>query len=98
MTASQPTQSSALPDRLTHGEAQAWMDGWVANLGAAPAGAVQVDASALQNFDSSALAVLLEARRRAIDSGRPFGVLGMPPRLRQLAALYGVDGLLAPAG
>lgn len=98
MTTSQPTPLSALPARLTHGEAQAWMDGWLAGLGAAPAGAVQVDASALQSFDSSALAVLLEARRRAIDSGRPFGVQGMPPRLRQLAALYGVDGLLAPAG
>jgi phospholipid transport system transporter-binding protein len=79
--------------RRRHG----WTGGWLAWARRLP-GLCTVDASALQSFDSSALAVLLEARRRAIESGRPFGVQGMPPRLRQLAALYGVDGLLAPAG
>lgn len=86
----------ALPVRLTHGEAQAWVDQWLAGFERAPGSAVQVDASALETFDSSALAVLLEARRRALAAGRPFGVQGMPARLHQLAVLYGVDTLLAP--
>ncbi len=56
--------------------------------------AVVVDASALQTLDSAALAVLLQCRRRALQSGRTFQVNGAAQKLRQLAQLYGVDGLL----
>ena len=53
-----------------------------------------VDASALQVFDSSALAVLLECRREVLHDGRRFAVRGLAPRLRELATLYGIAELL----
>jgi phospholipid transport system transporter-binding protein len=55
---------------------------------------LQVDASALEHFDSSALAVLLELRRQAQVRGQSFQVTGMSARLSELAGLYGVDELL----
>lgn len=60
--------------------------------------ALVVDASNLQHFDSSALAVLLEVRRAAEAWGRPFVLRNAPPKLASLAKLYGVDGLLAGVG
>jgi len=54
-----------------------------------------LDASGLQAFDSSALAVLLTLRRRAQAQGGVLQVQGMPERLQGLAALYGVADLLA---
>lgn len=56
-----------------------------------------VDGSALQHFDSSALGVLLECQRMAKAQGRAFAVKSLPPKLQGLAALYGIDALLAPA-
>jgi phospholipid transport system transporter-binding protein len=53
-----------------------------------------VDASALSEFDTSALSVLLDLQRRALARGVTMEVRQAPPKLRQLAALYGVDGLL----
>lgn len=58
---------------------------------------VIADASALQEFDSSALAVLLACRRQALASGKTFSVRGLPERLRHLAGLYGVGALLPAA-
>ncbi|HSH88519.1 MAG TPA: STAS domain-containing protein, partial [Ramlibacter sp.] len=55
------------------------------------------DASALQRFDSSALAVLLDVRREALARGKTFSVANLPARLRDLAALYGVADLLPAA-
>lgn len=57
-------------------------------------GDVIVDASPLQQFDTSALAVLLECRRLALAFGRPFSVRNAPEKLAALASLYGVDELL----
>lgn len=57
---------------------------------------VTVDASALRQFDSSVLAVLLESQRLAHAWGKGFGVRGAPAKLSQLAKLYGVDELLLP--
>jgi phospholipid transport system transporter-binding protein len=54
-----------------------------------------VDASALAEFDTSAIALLLEAQRLARERGLGFGVAHVPAKLRQLAALYGVEDLLA---
>ncbi len=71
---------------------------------AAGNGAFTVDASALQAFDTSLLSLLLQARREATAAGRRFAISGAPPKLVQLAVLYGVDSLLslappaAPAG
>lgn len=56
-----------------------------------------VDGSALQHFDSSALAVLLECQRMARAKGRAFAVQSLPTKLTELARLYGVDGLLQSA-
>ena len=59
---------------------------------------VVADASALQQFDSSALAILLECRRQALAEGKTFAVLGAPQRLLQLAGVYGVAELIPAAG
>jgi phospholipid transport system transporter-binding protein len=68
----------------------------LAALQAAPASGerLRVDASALTEFDSAALALLLQARRDAQARGRGFELHGAPPGLRQLAQLYGVGALL----
>lgn len=58
---------------------------------------VVVDASALQQFDSSALAILLECRRQALAAGKAFSVQGAPDRLLQLAGVYGVEALIPAA-
>ena len=55
---------------------------------------VVIDAAPLTRFDSSALAVLLECRRLAQVTGRSFAVRNTPPRLSELAGLYGVDALV----
>ena len=61
---------------------------------AAGSGVLQLDASALTAFDSSTVALLLQAQRLAQAAGRGFEVKGTPPKLQELANLYGVDGLL----
>jgi phospholipid transport system transporter-binding protein len=57
---------------------------------------VLVDASGLQQFDSAALAVLMECQRLAQGWGRGFVVRNPPKKLAELARLYGVDTLLMP--
>jgi phospholipid transport system transporter-binding protein len=64
---------------------------------AAGSGPLQVDASALRAFDTSAIALLLQARRLAQAAGRGFAVTGAPPKLVELARLYGVEELLSLA-
>ncbi len=54
-----------------------------------------VDISAVQHFDSSALAVLLQARREALSVGKTLQVTGWPQPLERLARLYGVHELFA---
>ena len=60
----------------------------------AGAPAIEFDASALDDFDSGALAVLLECRRIAAEGPRPFSVHGVALPLIDLAELYGVDEVL----
>jgi phospholipid transport system transporter-binding protein len=55
----------------------------------------RIDASALTAFDTSVLALILEARRRAEQRGKALVVHGAPPKLLQLAGLYGVEELLS---
>lgn len=86
-----------LPSRLTHDEAPACMRMLQQGLAGQAGSATVIDASALAQFDSSALAVLLECRRESSAMGRGFAVKGLSPRLRELAALYGVAGLLPAA-
>jgi phospholipid transport system transporter-binding protein len=83
-----------LPERLTLADA----DQTLARLGGELAhqadATVVVNAGSLQVFDSSALAVLLELRRRLMAQGKTLRVNGWPRRLEDLAALYGVRDLL----
>ncbi|QCP14995.1 STAS domain-containing protein [Pseudoduganella umbonata] len=64
---------------------------------AANPGSLRLDASRVRRFDSSAVALLLQACRLAHGQGRTAEFLGLPRGLLELAALYGVDGLLASA-
>jgi len=87
----------ALPERLTLEEAVptlARLDGLLAQQAQAT---VVLDAASLREFDSSALAVLLELRRRLQARGKALRVEGWPRRLQDLAGLYGVQELLASA-
>lgn len=83
-----------LPAVLTQSEATACLAGFQASLRASTDAVVCADASALQQFDSATLAVLLACRREAVNRGKAFLVIGLPERLRTLASLYGVADLL----
>ncbi len=85
-----------LPAQLTHAQASACARMLAQAMRSEPQQVV-ADAAGLQDFDSSALAVLLECRREAVLQGKSFTVANLPPRLRQLAGVYGVSELLAPA-
>ena len=83
-----------LPAELTHAGAAACCRMLAQALHSDPAPHAVADASALRQFDSSALAVLLECRREALALGKTFSVSHLHPRLRALATLYGVGELL----
>jgi phospholipid transport system transporter-binding protein len=85
-----------LPERITLREARSVLDTLGTELSVQPGGAaaVEVDASALTQFDSSALGVLVGLHRRAAVAGRTCRLIGMPPRLAELARLYGVSELV----
>ena len=86
-----------LPAQLTHAEAAACSRMLAQALRSEPGREAVADASALQQFDSSALAVLLECRREALAMGKTFVASRLPPRLRELAGVYGVSELLGTA-
>jgi len=86
-----------LPPALTLDSAAAALQ-TLSQGAASGAGPLVVDAAPLQDFDSAALAWLLQARRTAQAAGRAFELRGAPPKLRQLARLYGVEGLLGLSG
>lgn len=83
-----------LPARLTHADADAYLRLCDTVLLSASGAAQPLDASALVEFDSSALAVMLAVRRRLAGQGQALHVTGMTQRLRDLATLYGVSELL----
>lgn len=87
-----------LPAALTQSEATACLAGFQAQLSSASDAVVCADVSALVQFDSTTLAVLLACRREATKQGKAFLVQGLPERLRTLASLYGVADLLAESG
>ena len=82
----------ALPAVLTHAQANDCVAAFVAHVRTGSSWAV--DASALQQFDSAALAVLLACRRTALERGQALQVVGLSTRLQTLARLYGVQTLL----
>lgn len=85
-----------LPSDITHSNARTCAH-MLAQALRSQSDAVITDASGLQKFDSSAIAVLLECRREAQIQGKSFSVRGLPERLRSLAVLYGVAELLPAA-
>ena len=87
----------SLPAELTQTQARACLGALAQGLRAAADANVVVDASALQRFDSAALAVLLELRRQSLGLGKTFAVAHMPTRLADLATLYGIGELLTAA-
>ena len=56
---------------------------------------VQLDAASLQQFDSAALALLLDLKRN-LATGAQLQVTHVSARLQELAQLYGVGELLWP--
>lgn len=86
-----------LPVRLTRDEVVGWVRDIEPLLKQAKASGetVAVDASALKQFDSSALAALLAVHRETQSQGVIFaGVQGMSVTLQSLAQVYGIDELL----
>ena len=82
----------ALPQRLTMSEASAELARLQPLLRAAAEPVL--DASALQQLDTAAIALLLACQRDAAAAGRRLRVDNPPPKLGQLARLYGVESLL----
>lgn len=85
-----------LPSELTHRQAPAALALLLQAARAEAEPVVHADAGGLARFDSSALAVLLELRRACLLERKSLVVRGMSERLRALASLYGVAGLLSP--
>jgi phospholipid transport system transporter-binding protein len=86
-----------LPSKLTINEARDTQRLLAQGLQSQTDAAVVINASGLQQFDTSALAVLLECQRLAQAFGKGFEVRDAPPKLSALAKLYGVDVLLLGA-
>ena len=84
-----------LPTTLLHEQADACLAQWAAQSPTEAQPSLELDASELVEFDSSALAVLLGLRRLVKSRGGTLRIHAMPERLRELAGLYGVLDLLA---
>ena len=84
-----------LPAAATLEQATALLQELDAAIAAAGSAGLRLDAAALKEFDTSAVALLLHAKRLAAQSGVPFTVAGAPSKLRELAQLYGVEELLS---
>jgi ABC-type transporter Mla MlaB component len=81
-----------MPAQVTLQTAPAVLEAAAAALAA---GGREIDLADCSDFDSSLIAVLLELSRRAgAGAAAPLGLRNVPPNLRKLAALYGVDELL----
>ena len=83
----------ALPQRVTQAEAEATVQGLLAVAQTQP-GPMVLDTSALREFDTSALAVILACQRAAIARGVELRVQGLPERAQTLARVYGIAQLL----
>jgi phospholipid transport system transporter-binding protein len=82
--------------QLTHADAARVVAQFERALAARPQ-RLTIEGSALQQFDSSALALLLHAIRLARPHQTLLHVQGLPERAWQLAGLYGVADLLRKA-
>ena len=83
-----------LPAILTLRDAPAVLAGLRSAFAAETGETWRIDAAPVEQLDTSALAVLLECARIAAADGRRLEITGVPPKMAELARLYGVDGLL----
>lgn len=83
-----------LPATLTHNTATACLAELLLAVGSEPSACVAVNAGSLVQFDSTALAVLLALRRAVLPVGKTLSLNAVPPRLSDLARLYGIADLL----
>lgn len=81
-----------LPAQLTHAQAATVAQQLATLVRTQPS--LRVDASALQHFDSSALAVLLTGLRESAQQQHALTVSGLPAKALALARVYGVQDLL----
>jgi phospholipid transport system transporter-binding protein len=88
---------TALPASLTLKDAQAVLESLRQSLDADGGDTWRIDAGAVTQLDTSALAVLLECARIAAAARRKLEIVNAPARMSDLAHLYGVDGLLGVA-
>jgi phospholipid transport system transporter-binding protein len=86
--------ANALPSELLQTSAVAQCAALLDALKAQPGDQWALDASALQEFDSSAISVLLQLHRDAKGAGKSLRITGVSEQLSKLAALYGVTELL----
>lgn len=90
-----PEATLQLPVEITHRQAQAVLQQLKAALSAQKESTLaHIDASQLTQFDSSAIAVLLELKRFATQYQLSWKMLQTPKTLSTLAALYGMHNLL----
>ena len=87
-----------LPATLTMGEARTALAMLEQSIRRESDADIQLDASSLQQFDTAALAVLLECQRLAHAWGRTLTIRKTPAKLAALAKLYGVDGVMRMDG
>ncbi|MFZ2739581.1 MAG: STAS domain-containing protein [Burkholderiaceae bacterium] len=83
-----------LPQELTQSQATACLRMLLQGLRSQSEELLELDAAALQQFDSSALAVLLEFHRECLAFRKKLVIKNLSPRLLDLAVLYGIEGLL----
>ena len=85
---------TSLPASLTLKDAQSVLESLRQSFAADSGEVWHIDASAVTQLDTSALAVLLECSRIAAAARRKVQIVNPPARMSDLAHLYGVDGLL----
>jgi phospholipid transport system transporter-binding protein len=84
-----------LPSTLTHANAHTCVAQWLTQLPMGHGQVVRLDGGALERFDSSALSAVLALRRHLANRGQTLEPVNLPPRLGELATLYGVGEWLA---
>jgi len=87
-----------LPATLTMSEARDALAMLEQALRREPAPDIVIDASSLQQFDTAAIAVLLECQRLAHAWGKRLAIRHTPSKLAALAKLYGVNALMRMDG
>jgi phospholipid transport system transporter-binding protein len=83
-----------LPADLRHSTAAHCLAQLQAQIRSSSNKEVEIEAGQLADFDSSALAVLLGCQREAQTLSKTLKFKQFPPKLRELATLYGVSELL----